>query len=392
MESKIEDALTCLICLEHYNSKSHLPISLSCGHTYCRSCLLSIHQSKGQINCPSDRKPEPVPFGQLSTNYSLLSLIEVLRGNSDSLHLELSDPEENIEPELQTPAVTLKFAVENHHHPLVVSNSTRNWFCDGRNLRGGCPSNSFRGTSNFSFDRFRCDSCDFDLCFKCLSKDCVTVKVTEAPCIKVSVHHHPLELSFRDVPWLCDGRKLPGGCKSGFTSSSTTQFHERWRCNSCDFDLCRSCLKHYKEEPQIPSMSLYNKTMSACHHHSLERHSEKTNWVCDGFAHEGRCKADLFERGHTDMTYWGCRQCNFDVCLACLIQYEYGVEFVKSYQTTIHPHKLLKTSRNTSWRCDGHNLNENCISGSSCERFRCGACDFDLCSNCISLFNSTHEQ
>ena len=60
----------------------------------------------------------------------------------------------------------------------------------------------------------------------------------------VSVHEHPLIHIKRDG-WLCDGKKIVGGCKSGFTGSDQTRGELRFRCDGCDYDLCAQCLEAY---------------------------------------------------------------------------------------------------------------------------------------------------
>lgn len=75
------DHLICSICLEHYNLKSK-PVLLSCGHTFCASCLSSLsHESR--IKCPLCRILPTVPFKGLPLNYSLLPLLEPRTGKDD---------------------------------------------------------------------------------------------------------------------------------------------------------------------------------------------------------------------------------------------------------------------------------------------------------------------
>jgi hypothetical protein len=42
--------LTCKICFMNYNSRDHLPMVISCGHTICSACLKMI-----KAECPYDR-------------------------------------------------------------------------------------------------------------------------------------------------------------------------------------------------------------------------------------------------------------------------------------------------------------------------------------------------
>jgi len=43
--------------------------------------------------------------------------------------------------------------------------------------------------------------------------------------------------------WGCDGRFRAGGCKSGITGYFQTRGVDRYRCQSCDFDLCKKCVE-----------------------------------------------------------------------------------------------------------------------------------------------------
>jgi len=61
---------------------------------------------------------------------------------------------------------------------------------------------------------------------------------------KVSVHRHALTHIEREG-WGCNGRRIVGGCKSGFTGFRETKGALRFRCASCDYDLCSLCVEAY---------------------------------------------------------------------------------------------------------------------------------------------------
>jgi len=44
--------------------------------------------------------------------------------------------------------------------------------------------------------------------------------------------------------WGCDGRFSPGGCRSGITGFHQSKGVDRYRCEQCDYDLCRKCVEH----------------------------------------------------------------------------------------------------------------------------------------------------
>ena len=66
---KIEEQLTCSVCLEFFND----PKLLLCLHVFCRSCMEKILSKSPQqqpaqpvLHCPSCRKPTPVPASGVS--------------------------------------------------------------------------------------------------------------------------------------------------------------------------------------------------------------------------------------------------------------------------------------------------------------------------------------
>ena len=57
----MENIIECSICFEKYNTKEKLPRILTCGHTFCTSCLFKIkekNQPDNLIKCPLDSKIE----------------------------------------------------------------------------------------------------------------------------------------------------------------------------------------------------------------------------------------------------------------------------------------------------------------------------------------------
>ena len=55
----MENIVECSICFEKYNKKDKLPRILSCGHTFCTSCIQKIkskNNNEKHIKCPIDLK------------------------------------------------------------------------------------------------------------------------------------------------------------------------------------------------------------------------------------------------------------------------------------------------------------------------------------------------
>jgi hypothetical protein len=59
--------LECEICFFEYNETLRRPLSLPCGHTFCKSCV----QSLRNLLCPEDRTPFK-DIDKLPTNYLIL--------------------------------------------------------------------------------------------------------------------------------------------------------------------------------------------------------------------------------------------------------------------------------------------------------------------------------
>ena len=75
------------------------------------------------------------------------------------------------------------------------------------------------------------------------NKRLILDKLKSEQCI-VSMHIHPLTFFGDYGIWKCCGNKLPDGCKSQLRNKpDNTEI--RFRCNSCNFDLCYDCLKAY---------------------------------------------------------------------------------------------------------------------------------------------------
>ena len=56
------------------------------------------------------------------------------------------------------------------------------------------------------------------------------------------VHPNCLKSMFSSGGWVCDGRDVPGGCRSGITDfHQTSVFTMTFRCPSTGFDLCEAC-------------------------------------------------------------------------------------------------------------------------------------------------------
>ena len=136
-----------------------------------------------------------------------------------------------------------------HKHSLIFIDKTKDngWGCDGRKLEKKCFSGITGFKQSYGIPRFRCPMCDFDLCENCMNNYKCKNNYELNKSYKVSAHNHPLLFLglTKDSGWACDGRKLKDKCLSGITDFKQTKGFERFRCDQCDFDLCRNCMDYY---------------------------------------------------------------------------------------------------------------------------------------------------
>jgi hypothetical protein len=50
-DAQKESLLCCPICMHRYDNLEKLPISLTCGHTLCKQCTVSMMTSR-KVKCP----------------------------------------------------------------------------------------------------------------------------------------------------------------------------------------------------------------------------------------------------------------------------------------------------------------------------------------------------
>ena len=145
--------------------------------------------------------------------------------------------------------INKKYLSQIHEHPLIFLDKTEDngWICNGKDLINGCFSNIESTNQSIGIPRFKCDKCDYNLCENCMNYYKMKKFYEINKTYKVSVHSHPLlflGVSESDT-WLCDGKELKDKCMSGINDFYQTRGVERFRCDLCDFDLCKNCMDHY---------------------------------------------------------------------------------------------------------------------------------------------------
>lgn len=151
-----------------------------------------------------------------------------------------------------------------------------------------------------------------------------------------------------DINWICDI------CKNHYQKKTIVRF----RCENCDFDVCKNCIMKYK------NLIANKKQLLNYHNHSLLNYTfRNVNWKCN------ICKR-LF-LGNTKIRY-RCQHCDFDVCQDCIDDVY--------YDTIYHEHRLTNMTLHPSkWICD---VCKKHYDYNSIVRYRCNECDFDVCLNC----------
>ena len=136
-----------------------------------------------------------------------------------------------------------------HQHPLLFLDKSKDngWICDGRKFNQKCFSGITDYNQTKGIPRFRCEKCDFDLCENCFNHYNIKLQYELNKSYKVRIHSHSLNFldKTKDDGWSCDGRKFKEKCFSNITDFNQTKGIPRFRCEKCDFDLCKNCMDHY---------------------------------------------------------------------------------------------------------------------------------------------------
>jgi len=141
-----------------------------------------------------------------------------------------------------------------HPHPMIfLDKSEENgWACDGRNFINKCFSGITDYNQTRGIPRFRCAKCDFDLCENCMNYYRKKKFYELNKSYSVNCHSHPLVYlgvnNNNYDGWCCNGANLKEKCFSGVRDFEQTKGFERFRCDKCNFDLCRNCMDFYLKD------------------------------------------------------------------------------------------------------------------------------------------------
>ena len=108
----MENIIECSICFERYDKKEKLPRILTCGHTFCTSCLIKIKEKNkpdNKIKCPLDSKLEAdknsieeIPINRVIVDLLDLNLPEKIKEDKNKQNKNDSNIFLNVKNKLQS--------------------------------------------------------------------------------------------------------------------------------------------------------------------------------------------------------------------------------------------------------------------------------------------------
>lgn len=67
----VESLTYCSVCFEEYDQEERTPLMLSCGHTFCKNCLILLPEP---LRCPHCRCLESRPLKELPKNITIFQI------------------------------------------------------------------------------------------------------------------------------------------------------------------------------------------------------------------------------------------------------------------------------------------------------------------------------
>ena len=224
----------------------------------CHQCYLKIPKNdKQRIKCPYCSKEEAV-FSESKVMRRIIDSIKVKCGVHECgkqlereflfKHLTTSHKEEELDE------ASKKFISKNQKpDDQVISgepverifNDIHRHFLDLKiGFEGSCDGKSFLRTLGECKKKIQktdyfyyCDSCNLWFCLACITR--------RVDFYYTKFHNHALEFVFIDKAWSCNGTKNKEGCRSSSHINYENEKRKRYRCSTCDYDLCGNCLDYY---------------------------------------------------------------------------------------------------------------------------------------------------
>eukprot|EP01125_Pyxidicula_operculata_P021832 TRINITY_DN867_c0_g1_i2.p1 TRINITY_DN867_c0_g1~~TRINITY_DN867_c0_g1_i2.p1 ORF type:complete len:394 (+),score=26.18 TRINITY_DN867_c0_g1_i2:111-1292(+) len=194
-------------------------------------------------------------------------------------------------------------------------------------------------------------------------------------------HPHPLKPVTHVNAWKCSGRLLPGGCYRGsYCVIIKSSMIPCVGCEICGFYLCDLCAMFPERTVDGPRTTAY----------FPDEHEHELRYT------EGVRRCDVCRKDPVYSTYQ-CKECSWDMCISCFMEFKYEEDESKTYDNKWHEHSLIRLSERSVWRCSGVNLPGGCPCGEkpfsgvkyeefdSTPHYACKKCDFHLCQFCLNL-------
>lgn len=81
------ESMSCVVCEEPFDPEVHQPVALpTCGHTFCRMCLVNLQERNPTLVCPTCRQPHAGEDAScLPTNFLVLNLLPDISERDDAI-------------------------------------------------------------------------------------------------------------------------------------------------------------------------------------------------------------------------------------------------------------------------------------------------------------------
>lgn len=244
--------LTCIICLEICKDPYQ---TTCCSSLTCKKCKDSLTKGMDLVSCPNCRKSE-ILFVESKVAKRVIDLVITIcpidgcdktmerqlivkhlnKKHSDIDANKLEKIIQKIEPKIQEKILNYKISSKIHRH-FLTKKSGFDGFCNSKiflRTVGNCKK-VIDASDNF----YSCEGCNLWFCLSCIDKPSeFSHSVT---------HKHPLELTFLNRGWSCNGSGESNGCRSPNHINFESEKKMRYRCSECDYDLCGNCMEYYNK-------------------------------------------------------------------------------------------------------------------------------------------------
>ncbi|OMJ75423.1 hypothetical protein SteCoe_25429 [Stentor coeruleus] len=374
--------LECSICLECFDSNEKKPLILPCGHTFCKQCVKDIKD--GNSECPFDRKPVELPFESISTNFTLLELIdlqkqeEIKKKNVEEVKKENAEQvkKKNVEEVKIQPISPSKPLIKNPIIPqsYPVINSARQSIASQNII----PKLVHERTPSNPEIIFQQPGDHQNLQSHIKKRNTLEPNQSLIPVRVCCNNGHLLvrnpntskeyQIVYGTDVIYCDY------CGHKWKTYS-------WTCQNCRFDLCEACYSEQASLQVAPSES----SVLCQNSHPLYFYEDQTRFYTRKNKNRGKIECKMCKKSWKGSS-WSCRSCEYDLCDSCKqkAQRPSGWYCKKGHQTflTADVTQYYKSRGSSTWKCD------ICKRKSTFSSYHCRDCKYDVCEPCRKYFSN----